>query len=382
MRRNVDTLRFASLLRAAVRLSPQEVVFTHDSFKCINVDLPWFHCATSIEMKLYAFRFTQLPAKKFSALERLCLTGCTILNLVTMVTFCPRLRVLKVKADRFARDVTINSESLQELFLSVYGDTKCQSIQIMTPLLKQVKLDVLSCSDLSVSISAPNVEKLSWLLTYNALMFGFWSLHSLSLETIESYKYNDGMSSKEDEDACLHPPRCHVLSLRISTNNRFGAVLNFEREMERLPTTNFTVLELHLNVTGHVLGPLVLRLLMMHHIRTATQRLKVFLWDWSKSKCLEKCPCDEPKNWRSQSISLTHLKDVEINNFKGGDGEIDFVKMTLRWAPKLNTMTINLAHDADIGRCATNIYSISLAYPFVNCSVYQCSGGLVQQTCL
>ena len=59
-------------------------------------------------------------------------------------------------------------------------------------------------------------------------------------------------------------------------------MLDFEQEMEKLSSTNFTVLELHLNVMGHVLGSLVLRLLMMHHIRTTRQRLKVFLWDWSK----------------------------------------------------------------------------------------------------
>ncbi|XBH75591.1 hypothetical protein VPH35_102368 [Triticum aestivum] len=315
MRRNVDTLPFASLLRAAVRLSPQEVVFTHDSFKCINIDLPWFHCATSIEMKLYAFRFTQLPAKKFSALERLCLTGCTILNLVTMVTLCPRLRVLKVKADRFARDVIINSESLHELFLSVYGNTKCQSIQIMIPLLKQVKLDVLSSSDLSMSISAPN--------------------------------------------------------------NRLGAALDFEWEMEELTTTNFTVLELHL--TACLINTWAGEWEFAQGL-ACSKYIVMFLM--LQSKCLENCHCDEPKNWRSQNISLTHLEEVEITNFKGVDHEIDFMKMTLRWTPRLNTMTINLAHEADIGCCAMNIYNISLAYPSINCFVYRCSGGLVQRTCI
>ena len=115
-----------------------------------------------IEMKLHTFRFTQLPAREFSALERLCLTGCTIINLVTMITRCPRLRVLKMMADRSAHDVTIHSESLQELDLSVYGDTKCQGIQIVTPLLKQLKLDVPSNSDRSVSILTTMVQMVSW----------------------------------------------------------------------------------------------------------------------------------------------------------------------------------------------------------------------------
>ena len=67
-----------------------------------------------------------------------------------------------------------------------------------------------------------------------------------------------------------------------------------------------------------------------------------------QAKCLENCPCNEPKNWRSQSISLTHLEEVEINNFKGGDHEIDLVTMALRWAPRLKTMTIKLADETNI----------------------------------
>ncbi|XP_045086181.1 uncharacterized protein [Aegilops tauschii subsp. strangulata] len=219
-RRSVSGVSVASLLCAAARLSPQELIFTNNSFKHIFANLPSFHCATSAEMELRTFRFTQLPAREFSALERLCLRGCTIINLVTILALCPRLRVLKVMADRSARDVKINSESLQELDLSVYGVVKCQGLQIMTPLLKQLKLKVCSNPDLRVSISTtPMVEKVSWLLTYNtesSLIFGFWSLQSMRLETIGSYKYNDGVSSNQEEDACLRPPGCNVLSLYIS----------------------------------------------------------------------------------------------------------------------------------------------------------------------
>ncbi|XBH59908.1 hypothetical protein VPH35_114578 [Triticum aestivum] len=381
-RRSVSGVSVASLLCAAARLSPQELIFTNNSFKHIFANLPSFHRATSAEMELRTFRFTQLPARDFSALERLCLRGCTIVNLVTMLALCPRLRVLKVMADRSARDVKINSESLQELDLSVYGVVKCQGLQIMTPLLKQLKLKVCSNPDLRVSISTPMVEKVSWLLTYStesSLIFGFWSLQSMRLQTIGSYKYNDGVSSNQEEDACLRPPGCNVLSLYISAYlyDRLGAAMDFAPEMEKLPVANFTVLELHLNAMGHVLGGLLRHLLMMHQIQTATQRLKVFLWDWSRANCLENCPCDEPKNWRSQSISLTRLEEVEINNFRGRDREMDLVTVALRWAPRLKTMTIKLADETGIERCATNIYNICLAYPSVNCSVYCHSGRLV-----
>ena len=58
--------------------------------------------------------------------------------------------------------------------------------------------------------------------------------------------------------------------------------LNFAHEMKKLLITNCSVLELHLNAMGHVLGGLLRHLLMTHHIQTATRRLKVFLWDWSR----------------------------------------------------------------------------------------------------
>ncbi|XBI43235.1 hypothetical protein VPH35_108030 [Triticum aestivum] len=255
-KRSVNGLSVASLLPAVARLSPHELIFTNNSFKRIFADLPSFpSCATSFEMESRTFRFTQLPAREFSALERLCLAGCTIVNLVTMVALCPRLRVLKVMADRSARDVTITSELLQELDLSVYGDVKCQSIQIMTPLLKQLKLKVCSNPDLRVSISTPMVEK-----------------------------------------------------------NRLGAAMDFAPEMEKLPVANFTVLELHLNVMGHVLGGLLRHLFMTHHIQTATRRLKVFLWDWSRATCPENCSCDEPENWRSQSILVPNGRHLRVQH--------------------------------------------------------------------
>ncbi|XBH59895.1 hypothetical protein VPH35_114569 [Triticum aestivum] len=72
-RHSGNGVRFASLMRAAAWLSPQELIFTNSSFESINVDLPYFHQATSIEMKFHTFRFTQLPARELSAL--LCLTG-------------------------------------------------------------------------------------------------------------------------------------------------------------------------------------------------------------------------------------------------------------------------------------------------------------------
>jgi hypothetical protein len=55
------------------------------------------------------------------------------------------------------------------------------------------------------------------------------------------------------------------------------AVLNFDQEIEKLPATNFSVVELTFEYGRHVYGALVLQFLQLHEIRAATKKLKVFL---------------------------------------------------------------------------------------------------------
>lgn len=63
------------------------------------------------------------------------------------------------------------------------------------------------------------------------------------------------------------------------------------------------------------------------------------------SKCTANCPCDQPRDWRSQNISLIRLEEVEIKNFRGGDHEIDFVTLLFGWAPLLKKIIIKLADE-------------------------------------
>lgn len=95
------------------------------------------------------------------------------------------------------------------------------------------------------------------------------------------------------------------------------------------------------------------------------------------SRCLKKCRCNEPKNWRNQIIPLNHLEEVEIKNFRGGDREIDFVTQMFSWAPNIKRTTVRLIPDikaTDIGRCAMSVYNICLGHPSVNSFVYLSSG--------
>ena len=121
----------SSLLRAAVRLSPQELGFTIQG--CYNgggetVVLPYFHCATSIELDMHSHR-TMPPeecyAGAFSALEELSLSG-TMVHLGILLNRCPHLRVLKVIGS--TPDIMVHSATLQELDISSDHDTACYNI--------------------------------------------------------------------------------------------------------------------------------------------------------------------------------------------------------------------------------------------------------------
>jgi hypothetical protein len=190
----VNAAGFGPLLRAMARLSPRKLMvkqefggheYGRDEFRGhIEADLPCFHSATSIEMDLLStVRFTLLPDGEFSALDTLSLPWrCSIPDLDSLVRRCPRLRVLKVALA--TGDVTVHSASLQDL--SVYGNMECRRIDIVAHVLKKLTLIVWTrCRrELSVSISAPMVEKVLWQRGYttSALMFGFWHLKCARLD--------------------------------------------------------------------------------------------------------------------------------------------------------------------------------------------------------
>jgi hypothetical protein len=190
----VNAAGFGPLLRAMARLSPRKLMITQkfggheygrDEFRGhIEADLPCFHSATSIDMDLLStVRFTLLPDGEFSALDTLSLPWrCSIPDLDSLVRRCPRLRVLKVALA--TGDVTVHSASLQDL--SVYGNMECRRIDIVAHVLKKLTLIVWTrCRrELSVSISAPMVEKVLWQRGYttSALMFGFWRLKCARLD--------------------------------------------------------------------------------------------------------------------------------------------------------------------------------------------------------
>lgn len=191
-----------SLLHSATELSPEEFVYR----SCAQVwhstlELPSFHHATSIEIVWHGMSFTQRRcSSEFFAPERLRLSGCRIVDLGEFISCCPRLRVLRVDGATNDCHIMVHSASLQELVLGTYKE--CRGIDIATPMLKKLAMEVHAGVYLDVSVLAPFVEKVSWQRSYTrpALVFGCWLLRSLSIQTMAVR--GEGMTS-----------RAHVLSV-------------------------------------------------------------------------------------------------------------------------------------------------------------------------
>ncbi|XP_020185081.1 uncharacterized protein [Aegilops tauschii subsp. strangulata] len=346
-----------SLLRAAARLDPEKIDFRLPSGlidRSLAVDLPRFHRATSIALDLSPITLAVPAGADFPALETLSLARCST-DLDALLSCCPRLRTLRLST---ARDITVNSPSLQELVVCC-ETSMTRHVDIVAPALKQLVIS-LTAVDHSISVLAPMVEKVSWHCQYLGprIVFGVWSLNKVQLQSAEI----QGEPSSLCIYACAYSAFFHAQAS------------HFKQEIEKHMVAAFSCLELHLITTGHAFGALVFHLLGMNRIRTATRRLKVVL---QRSALKEVCPpyCLCESNWRSQTISLDALEEVEFNGFSGADHEFDLLELILGCAPTLKRMIVKLSDETSASNdgCA-KIVNILKACSSVECDVYHSSG--------
>mgnify|MGYP005813930935 CR=1 FL=1 len=88
-----------------------------------------------------------------------------------------------------------------------------------------------------------------------------------------------------------------------------------------------------------------------------------------KDACPVNCLCDEPKNWRTETITLADLENMEIEGVGGEDHEFDFLEVIFRCAPMLKTVTVRLSDGVtpSVDWC-TKVNNIFMAYPSVECN--------------
>ncbi|XP_020157890.1 uncharacterized protein [Aegilops tauschii subsp. strangulata] len=318
----------------------------------IPIEVPVFHRATSIKLDVHNLYLTP-PAHglEFPVLERLSVAGFRF-DMDELVQRCPHLRVLEVGSGGGLYKIKVHSPTIEELVV----DYECwvNGIDIMAPVLKKFELRTSMGLDFSVSFYAPMVENLWWDVSCPKLNVGIdvWRLRDLTL-----WKEESG----------------NTLWLFIDAPTVYAPVAqrNFSQEIASLP--NFSVLQLCLVTRGHIFGPLVLSLL---GICTVIHKLKVAIDnDKCREVCPSNCPCEQSQNWRSQTISLPALEEVEIKGFEGNGDEIDFMKLLFRCTPLMTTMTVTLAPEVlPTSRGCEKTYRIFRENPSVKCRVYR-SGG-------
>ncbi|TVU18637.1 hypothetical protein EJB05_34745 [Eragrostis curvula] len=319
--------RVSSLLRAAAQLSPEALSVSLDNLLDGDaaVELPCFDRTSSLVLKMDGVPIALPPAGgDFSRLERLELTtGSNIF--AALLPSCPRLRVLRINACTELKEITVHSATLEELAVeSVYELENIPRIDIDAPEVKKMKLLVDMDREFSMTISAPKAVELDWKLgsTNGSIGFATHRLYSLN------YRLSQG-----------------IRTLHLDIDDEYEDPVpdkTFAQEIARLRVTNFSVLEVVLESNEHDFGPLLVHLLQ---IQPAIQRLQVVV-DHSELEdrelCHRNCLCRQPVSWKSENISLTNLEEVLISyyRFKGGNEEVDFLKLLFRCAPGLKRMGV------------------------------------------
>ncbi|XBI94857.1 hypothetical protein VPH35_031420 [Triticum aestivum] len=310
---------FSSLLRDAASLSPVELRLTLPRNLQVSCMDPYA-----------ASNGCYVP---FRSLEKLSLSGCHI-DLATFIPFCPRLRVLRVNTTGliYMSNIAVQSASLEELVVE-HGNrwTRRTHVSVDSPVLKQLTASFHACGNIGVSILAPMLDKVWWRCSYAKPIYGhgLWGLSEVGFNTEETHS---------GRDACVQLPSVHVLSLHMSPVQDSVSFPNadlsfFAAEIDKHMVTNFSGLDLHLSTKGHAFGAFVLHLLGMHRIHA----------------CPVNCFCDEPKNWRTETITLADLENMEIEGVVGEDHELsDGVTPSVDWCTKIN--------------------NIFMAYPSVECN--------------
>uniref|UniRef100_A0A0A8XT24 FBD domain-containing protein n=1 Tax=Arundo donax TaxID=35708 RepID=A0A0A8XT24_ARUDO len=299
------------------------------------VELPCFHRTTSIRLTVFKFRFTLPPTGEFKALESLSFFSCDI-GLADMLPRCPRLRKLRISNSHHPPPLDYSPLAVAR------GCIPIDSFSVSTfwpPSLKKLRLVARLGleEELTLSYSAPIGEELSWQCACPSSIVGFGQIRRLSSLILSTPNpLGSRQLASDRNNTCLQPqrrPHVHVLSFCLGTHDIVGvAVRSIEQLLSQFLVANFAILELNIAARGHVYGAMVLHLL---GFRTAIQRLNVKLNEEGEEACSVNCPCDQPTSWRSQSVSLTALKEVEIQGFKGEDHKIDLLKVIFRSATML-----------------------------------------------
>jgi hypothetical protein len=159
-RHTIHPARVSSLLGAAARLAPADLVFKvwgHTKDSNIAVEIPCFNRATSIKLDVVnLYLLPPVGCVQFPVLERLSISGCHI-NIGKLILHCPHLRVLEVCNCWGFSMIRIRSPTIENISVD-HGPVR--GIDIMAPLLNRLRMCVYMAPHFSLSFSAPMLKDL------------------------------------------------------------------------------------------------------------------------------------------------------------------------------------------------------------------------------
>ncbi|TVU40537.1 hypothetical protein EJB05_14004, partial [Eragrostis curvula] len=314
-------------------------------------ELPCFEKATSISLDLGFLGISVPPNGVFARLKELSLSGVQFHSLgdlgdVVSSPRCPCLQKLTVCHARGLDRISIDSESLQVLELrNPHG---LRQLTVVAPALRD--LSVMQCflneqNQPVVNISAPQLKSLKWVDTYDPSFVHLGNTEHL--QTFGTLFFVYGPHGFTQNRACLMLlPRFKAIE-----NLTLSLVYMLEADNLQYMMEDMTVLPdikcLHLIVMalGHAFGAGPFHVL---RICSGIQRLILVLSTRFELKeetaCSSGCICDQPTVWKTEELSLNHLQELEIQEFRASEHEVAFVKRLLNWATVLKMMTVTFHH--------------------------------------
>ncbi|CAN6339873.1 unnamed protein product [Urochloa humidicola] len=117
---------------------------------------------------------------------------------------------------------------------------------------------------------------------------------------------------------------------------------NYQYLMEDMTTLpEITSLHLIPCAKGHSFGACSFHILKM---RPGIKRLIMDFSDRfifkAQAECPQDCICGQPPNWKTEELMLNCLREVEIQEFRGSEHEVDFLKRLFSWATVLKRMAV------------------------------------------
>uniref|UniRef100_A0A0D9XYZ9 FBD domain-containing protein n=1 Tax=Leersia perrieri TaxID=77586 RepID=A0A0D9XYZ9_9ORYZ len=255
------------------------------------------------------------------------------------------------------------ADSLQQLNV----DANFQiSINIVTPMLMKLYLNTHRGvnTESGFTFSAPAVEDLTWKYETqtSSRRFGvrwrMWSISFSSSLDLDNYSEIAGLPSSWQQSTDVG-----VLSLNLQTY----VLQEIHPRALRKRYSNFRLCPTFLFWSW-----------IWRHEDMSTEQSSCICLAFIDNGCFVDCRCDQPNNWRNQSISLTDHKEVEINGFRGQGHEVDLLKILLRCAIALERVTVRYSRKvspSEIGSGCMEISGILEGYPSVKYNIYYHKSG-------